>query len=125
MRYSQDLLGEEFTRLVFCEQRNGSDVLLSAFANRYVRTILGVPTLDTTSGFRCWRREALERVPLDRITSDGYAFLVELAWQATRAGCRIREVPITFTERRQGASKMSGRVVLESALLPWRLRGTI
>jgi dolichol-phosphate mannosyltransferase len=100
-------------------------MLLSAFANRYVRAILGVPTRDTTSGFRCWRRDALERVPLDRIASDGYAFLVELVWEAARAGCRIREVPITFTERRQGTSKMSSRVVLESALLPWRLRGTI
>ena len=99
--------------------------LLSAFANRYVRAILGVQTRDTTSGFRCWRREALERVPLERLTSDGYAFLVELVWEAARTGCRIREVPITFTERRQGASKMSSRVVLESALLPWRLRGTI
>jgi glycosyltransferase involved in cell wall biosynthesis len=96
-------------------------ILLSAFANRYVRLITGMRIQDCTTGFRCWRREALERLPLNRITSDGYAFLVELAWEATVAGCTVVEVPITFVERRQGASKLSGRVVLESALLPWRL----
>ena len=96
-------------------------VLLSGFANRYVRAITGLDTHDNTSGFRCWRHEALARIPLDRIASDGYAFLVELVWEATAAGCRVREVPITFVERRQGASKLSGGVMMESALLPWRL----
>ena len=95
--------------------------LLSAFANRYVRAITGLKVRDCTSGFRCWRRQALQRLPLDRIGSDGYAFLVELLWEASAGGCRIVEVPITFVERRQGASKMSGRVVIESALVPWRL----
>jgi dolichol-phosphate mannosyltransferase len=95
--------------------------LLSAFANRYVRLITGLHIHDCTSGFRCWRRNALERLPLDRITSNGYAFLVELAWEAAAAGCRVEEVPISFVERRQGASKLSGRVVAESALVPWRL----
>lgn len=95
--------------------------LLSAFANRYVRTITGLRVNDVTSGFRCWRREALQRLPLDRIVSDGYAFLVELVWEAAAAGYRIDEIPITFVERRQGASKLSGRVMVESALVPWRL----
>lgn len=94
---------------------------LSAFANRYVRAITGLRIHDCTSGFRCWRREAIERLPLDRIASDGYAFLVELVWEAAAAGCRIAEVPITFVERRHGASKLSSGVLLESALLPWRL----
>ena len=62
---------------------------------------------DCTSGFRCWRREALLRLPLDQIASNGYAFQVEMAWEATAAGCRIVEVPITFVERRQGVSKLS------------------
>ncbi|MBI2186671.1 MAG: polyprenol monophosphomannose synthase [Acidobacteria bacterium] len=94
---------------------------LSSFANRYVRAITGLRIKDCTSGFRCWRREAVERLPLDRVTSDGYAFLVELVWEAASAGCRVAEVPITFVERRHGASKLSSRVILESALLPWRL----
>lgn len=98
-------------------------VLLSAFANRYVRAITGLDARDCTSGFRCWRREALQRIALRGITSNGYAFLVEMAWLAARAGCSIAEVPITFTERRAGASKLSGGVIVESAMLPWRLRG--
>jgi len=97
-------------------------VLLSAFANRYVRAITGLEALDCTSGFRCWRREALERIALREVTSNGYAFLVEMAWLAARAGYRIAEVPITFTERRAGASKLSGSVIAESAIVPWRLR---
>ena len=96
-------------------------VILSAFANWYVRAITGLPIEDSTSGFRCWRREALQRLPLHRIASNGYAFLVELAWEAASTGCRITEVPITFIERRHGASKLSGRVIVESALVPWRL----
>ena len=94
---------------------------LSAFANRYVRTITHLPIHDCTSGFRCWRREALARLPLDRLVSDGYSFLVELSWEAAATGCRVREVPITFTERRQGASKISAGTILESAIMPWRL----
>ncbi len=85
--------------------------MLSAFANHYIRA----------SGFRCWRREALERLPLASIRSDGYAFIVELAWEASRAGLRCAEVPITFVERREGASKLSWMVIAESAIVPWRL----
>lgn len=96
-------------------------MVLSAVANRYVRAITRLPVHDCTSGFRCWRRELLERLPLDAMLSDGYAFLVEMAWEAVAAGGRIREIPIVFVERRQGASKMSGRVIAESVLLPWRL----
>lgn len=95
--------------------------MLSAFANGYIRTITGLRMRDSTSGFRCWRREAIEGLPLDRIASNGYAFLVELIWEAAASGCRVGEVPITFVERRQGASKLSGRVVVESANVPWRL----
>lgn len=96
-------------------------MLLSAFANRYVRAITGLRINDLTSGFRCWRREGLERLPYSHVMSNDYAFLVEMAWEATSAGCRIAEVPITFAERRHGTSKLSRRVVVESALLPWRL----
>ena len=96
-------------------------MLLSAFANRYVRAITGLPVSDCTSGFRCWTRNAIEQLPLDRILSNGYAFQVELTWEAAAAGCRIVEVPITFVDRREGSSKMSSRVLLESALTPWRL----
>ena len=96
-------------------------VALSAFANRYVRAITRLPVHDCTSGFRCWRAELLARMPLHRLIADGYAFQVELAWEAHAAGARIAEIPITFVERREGRSKMSGRIILESAALPWRL----
>ena len=96
-------------------------LVLSEFANLYVRTITRMQPRDCTSGFRCWRRETLLRLPLKSIASNGYSFQVEMAWEATVAGCRIVEVPITFVERREGVSKMSTNVVVESMLLPWRL----
>ena len=95
--------------------------LLSKCANRYIRMVTGVSVNDCTGGFRCWRREVLQELPFHRITSDGYAFIVELMWEAVQAGYRVVEVPITFVERRHGASKLNRSVLLESVLLPWRL----
>jgi dolichol-phosphate mannosyltransferase len=97
-------------------------LILSTFANRYVRTVTGLTVRDCTAGFRCWRREALDRVPLRAIASDGYSFQVETLFEAVRLGCRVAEVPIVFVERRQGTSKLSRGVVFESLLMPWRLR---
>jgi dolichol-phosphate mannosyltransferase len=94
---------------------------LSVFANRYVRAVTGLRIQDCTSGFRCWRRELLARLPLATIASDGYAFQVEMAFEAQRAGATIVEAPITFVERRQGASKLSGGVIAESIWMPWKL----
>ena len=94
---------------------------LSAFANRYVRAVTGLRIRDCTSGFRCWRRDLLARLPLGDIASDGYAFQVEMAYEARRAGATIVEAPITFVERRQGSSKLSWGVILESIGMPWRL----
>jgi dolichol-phosphate mannosyltransferase len=96
-------------------------VLLSAFANWYVRAITRLPVQDCTGGFKCWRRELLERMPLEAIVSDGYAFQVEMTWEARASGARIVEVPITFVERREGSSKLTGGVISESIRLPWRL----
>jgi dolichol-phosphate mannosyltransferase len=95
--------------------------LLSRFANSYVRTVTRLAVSDCTSGYRCWRRDALASLPLDRLTSDGYAFLVEMLYVAARRGCRVAEVPITFVERRLGESKLSRDVVIESAIAPWRI----
>jgi dolichol-phosphate mannosyltransferase len=96
-------------------------IFLSAFANRYIRTVTSLTPNDCTSGYRCWRREALARLPLDAMVSDGYAFLVEMLFEASRRGCRIGEVPIIFVERRQGQSKVSSSVLIESLITPWRL----
>jgi len=96
-------------------------IFLSAFGNRYIRLITNLSTSDCTSGFRCWRREALARLPIAGMVSDGYAFLVEMLYNAQRLGLRIGEVPIIFVERRQGQSKLSSGVLLESLVMPWRL----
>jgi dolichol-phosphate mannosyltransferase len=97
-------------------------IFLSAFANRYIRSITGLSPSDCTSGFRCWRRDALARVKVEKMVSDGYAFLVEMLYEAGRAGCRIGEVPIIFVERQLGQSKVFSAGLLESLLMPWRLR---
>ena len=97
-------------------------IVLSSFANRYIRAVTGLQASDCTTGFRCWRRDALARIPLEGLISEGYAFLVEQLHLAVRNGCRVREVPIIFVERREGSSKISSGVLLESAIVPWRLR---
>jgi dolichol-phosphate mannosyltransferase len=96
-------------------------IILSALANTYIRTVTGIGVRDCTTGYRCWRREALARLPLDRIVSDGYAFLLDVTFMAADAGLRIKESPIIFVERRQGASKLSTGVLLESLITPWKL----
>lgn len=96
-------------------------IFLSTFANRYIKAVTRLSPSDCTSGFRCWRREALARLPLGAMVSDGYAFLVEMLFEASRRGCSIGEVPIIFVERRQGQSKVSTAVLLESLITPWRL----
>ncbi len=96
-------------------------IFLSTFANRYIKAVTRLSPADCTSGFRCWRRDALARLPLGSMVSDGYAFLVEMLFEASRRHCSIGEVPIIFVERRQGQSKVSTTVLLESLITPWRL----
>jgi glycosyltransferase involved in cell wall biosynthesis len=95
--------------------------LLSRFANTYIRLVTRLSPRDCTSGYRCWRRSALASIPLDQTGSAGYSFLVEMIFAASVAGLRFAEVPITFVERRQGESKLSKAVLVESAITPWRL----
>jgi dolichol-phosphate mannosyltransferase len=96
--------------------------MLSRFAVAYVRAIAGIPIADSTAGFRCWSREALNTIEIDTLRSDGYSFQVELSHRAVRSGIPIAEVPIIFTDRRFGRSKISRAVLIESFLTPWRLR---
>ncbi|MGH2811816.1 MAG: polyprenol monophosphomannose synthase [Actinomycetota bacterium] len=98
--------------------------ILSRAGNLYARVLLGFPIRDSTSGFRCFRREVLEAIALERIRSDGYAFQVEAAYRAWRMGFRLREIPITFVARRSGASKLSRRIVWEAlvSVTAWALR---
>ena len=96
--------------------------MLSRFANMYIRVVTRLNARDCTIGYRCWRRDALASLPLDRFRSDGYSFLVEMLYVAASQGRRTAEVPITFVERRVGQSKLSAGVLVESMLTPWRLR---
>lgn len=90
--------------------------LLSRGGNLYSRIVLGVSIKDITAGFRAYRASVLEKLPLDDIASQGYCFQIDLAWRTVRSGFTVAEVPITFTERELGVSKMSGDIVREAVL---------
>lgn len=97
-------------------------LLLSRFGNVYASTILGTTLSDMTSGFRAYSRRALEGIVLESVGSEGYAFQIEMAYYVWSAGLRIVELPIIFTERTRGSSKMSKSIVREAIPLPWKLR---
>ena len=96
--------------------------LISRAGNLCVRLVLGLPVHDTTAGFKVFRRDALERIGAVESASNGYCFQVENTWRAVRLGLRVTEVPITFTDRTVGTSKMSGSIVAEALtrVLVWR-----
>jgi glycosyltransferase involved in cell wall biosynthesis len=98
--------------------------LLSRGGNAYARGLLGLPLRDATSGFRLYRRAVLEALPLGEMRSEGYGFQVEMAWRAWTSGFAIVEIPIVFSERREGASKMSRAIVAEAAatIARWSVR---
>jgi dolichol-phosphate mannosyltransferase len=97
-------------------------LLLSWFANVYARTITGLPIADATAGFKAFRREVLEAIPLDRVESEGYAFQIEMNMRAWKKGFEIVEIPIVFVDRTTGESKMSKRIIREAVWKVWKLR---
>ena len=97
-------------------------LLISYFASKYVRTITGMPIKDPTGGFKCFQRKVLESIDLDNILSDGYSFQVEMNFRSWVKGFKIKEIPIIFTERINGVSKMSKKIVYEAAWIVWRLQ---
>lgn len=97
-------------------------LLISYFGSWYARTITGLPVSDATGGFNLFRREVLEAIDLDRIQTNGYSFQIELKFRAWKKGFRFREVPIVFTERDQGESKMSKAIIVEAVWKVWKLR---
>jgi len=99
-----------------------SRLLLSYFANVYTRIVTGMPVRDATGGFKCFRREVLEKINLDAIKSNGYTFQIEVSMRAWKQGFRIKEIPIVFTDRQQGASKMSKKIIREAIWMVWYLR---
>ena len=97
-------------------------LMLSYSANVYARAVTGLQLFDSTGGFKCFRREVLEAIDLNAVRSNGYAFQIEMSFRAWKAGFRIVEIPIVFTDRSEGESKMSRRIVREAVWMVWRLR---
>jgi dolichol-phosphate mannosyltransferase len=99
-----------------------SRLLLSLGANEYARLITGMDVMDSTGGFKCFHRRVLETIDLDRVRSNGYAFQIEMSFRAWKKGFRLMEIPIVFTDRVEGQSKMNKRIVREAIWMVWWLR---
>jgi dolichol-phosphate mannosyltransferase len=97
-------------------------ILISYFGNWYVRKVTRLPISDTTGGFRCMRRDLLERIGVERIQANGYAFQIELNYRIVRSGARVKEIPFFFLDRTRGASKLTLRIGLEALWVVWWLR---
>jgi dolichol-phosphate mannosyltransferase len=97
-------------------------LLLSYYANVYARWVTGLSVKDSTGGFKCFKKEVLEKIGLDRIHSNGYAFQIEMSFRAWKKGFKIKEIPIIFVDRREGESKMSKKIVREAIWMVWKLR---
>jgi len=99
-----------------------SRLLLSLGANQYARWVTGLPLTDSTGGFKCFRRRVLEAISLERVRSNGYAFQIEMSFLAWKKGFRLKEIPIVFTDRVEGQSKMNKKIVREAVWMVWWLR---
>ncbi len=99
-----------------------SRLLLSYYANKYAHWVTGLPLTDATSGFKCFRREVLEAIDFSKVGSTGYSFQIEMDFRAWKKGFTLVEVPIVFTDRRSGETKMSGAIVREAVWRVWALR---
>lgn len=99
-----------------------SRLLLSWFANKYVRWITRMPLTDATGGFKCFKRAVLEAIPFDRVRSNGYGFQIEMSYRAWQKGFVLREIPIVFVDRVEGQSKMNKKIVREAVWMVWWIR---
>jgi dolichol-phosphate mannosyltransferase len=97
-------------------------LLLSYFANVYTKVITGLPITDATGGYKCYRREALESIDLSKIKSNGYSFQIEVTFKIWKKGFRVKEMPIIFSDRMHGISKMNRKIVYEAIFMVWKLR---
>lgn len=97
-------------------------LFISVMASKYTRIITGMPFRDCTSGFKCFRKKVLENIPLDKISSSGYSFQIEMNFKAWKRGFKIKEIPIIFYDRTVGSSKMSKRIILEAMFIVWKLK---
>jgi len=122
IRPADMVIGSRYIRGITVVNWPLSRLLLSYCANMYARLITGLPIRDITGGYKCFRREVLAAIDLDRISSEGYSFQIEMNFLAARCGFRIVEIPIVFRDRQVGSSKMSFRINREAAWMVWKLR---
>jgi dolichol-phosphate mannosyltransferase len=108
------VLGSRYMRGVNVVNWDFKRLILSKMASVYVRWVTRMPFSDLTGGFKCWKRETLEQIDLDRIFSNGYLFQIEMTWKAYRKGSRIGEIPIIFYEREIGRSKINSKIIIEA-----------
>jgi dolichol-phosphate mannosyltransferase len=99
-----------------------SRLLLSLGANEYARRVTGLPLTDSTGGFKCFRRRVLEAIDFEKVKSNGYSFQIEMSFRTWKQGFRLVEIPIVFTDRVEGQSKMDKRIVREAIWMVWWLR---
>ncbi len=97
-------------------------LVLSVGANKYTQIITGLPIKDCTGGFKCFRRQVLEAINLDEVDSDGYSFQIEMNFKAWKKGFKICEIPIVFSDREAGSSKMSKKIIREAIWMVWKLK---
>jgi len=97
-------------------------LILSYGANLYTRIITGMPVHDATGGFKCFRAEALKKIDLNKIKSNGYGFQIEMNFRLWKSGARLKEIPIIFIDRRSGVSKMNKKIIYEAIFLVWKLK---
>ncbi len=108
------LLGSRYMRGVNVVNWDFKRLILSKMASVYVRWVTRMPFSDLTGGFKCWKKETLEKINLDQIFSNGYLFQIEMTWKAYRKGSRIGEIPIIFYEREIGRSKINSKIIIEA-----------
>lgn len=116
------ILGSRYVKDGSVKDWSFSRKLLSRGGNIYARFVTGTPICDLTTGFQCFRADLLKRYDFDKIQSNGYAFLMEMKVIAHKLGAKIKEIPITFTDRTEGKSKLSNHIIYEGLIAPWRLR---
>jgi dolichol-phosphate mannosyltransferase len=97
-------------------------LFISVMASKYTRIITGMPFHDCTSGFKCFRKTVLENIPLNKVSSSGYSFQIEMNFKAWKRNYRIKEIPIIFYDRTEGSSKMSKKIILEAMFIVWKLK---
>lgn len=122
VKSSQVVLGSRYKNGVNVINWPMRRLLLSWFANIYTRVITGMPLHDATGGFKCFKREVLEAIDLNRVKSNGYAFQIEMNFKAWKKGFIVKEIPIIFVDRVKGTSKMSKKIVREAVFMVWKLR---